>query len=88
MKNWVHRVLQMDVYVRQDDHEGRNGTQGGLERADVVWAVWSDDGETPVIRIISGRDRDGPDLSRANHPISTALLGSKRPFQCLRLKVR
>ncbi|GJD92588.1 hypothetical protein BHAOGJBA_6143 [Methylobacterium hispanicum] len=62
MKNCVDRVLQMEAYVRQDDQEGRNGVYGVLERADVVWAVWSDDGETPVVRVIRGRDRDGPDL--------------------------
>ena len=62
MRNWVDRVLQMEAYVRQDDQEGRNGTQGVIERADVVWAVWSDDGETPVVRVIRGRELDGPDL--------------------------
>jgi hypothetical protein len=60
MKNWVDRVLQMEAFVRQDDQEGRNGTQGVLDRADVIWAVWSDDGKTPVVRVIRGRDRDGP----------------------------
>ena len=62
MRNWVDRVLQMEAYVRQDDQEGRNGTHGVLERADVIWAVWSDDGETPVVRVIRGRELDGPDL--------------------------
>lgn len=62
MRNWVDLVLQMEAYVRQDDQEGRNGSHGVLERADVVWAVWSDDGETPVVRGIRGRGLDGPDL--------------------------
>lgn len=62
MKNCVDRVLQMEAYVRQDDQESRNGVYRVLERADVVWAVWSDDEETPVVRVIRGRDRDGPDL--------------------------
>lgn len=62
MKNWKERVLQMEAYVRQDDQEGRNGTHGVLDRADVVWAVWSDDGETPVVRVIRGRNLDSPDL--------------------------
>ncbi len=39
MRNWVDRVLQMEAYVRQDDQEGRNGTHGVLDRADVVWVV-------------------------------------------------
>ena len=62
MRNWVDRVLQMEACVRQDDQEGRNGTHGVLEGADVVRAVWSDDGETPVVRVIRGRDLDGPDF--------------------------
>lgn len=61
MKNWVDRILQTEAYVRQDDQEGRNGSAGVLDRADVVWAVWSDDGETPVVRVIRGRELDGPD---------------------------
>ncbi len=52
----------MEAFVRQDDQEGRNGTRGVLDRADVVWAVWSDDGVTPVIVVIRGRDLNGPDL--------------------------
>lgn len=48
--------------MRQDDQEGRNGSHGVLDRADVVWAVWSDDEETPVVRVIRGRYRGGPDL--------------------------
>ncbi|MCP1557094.1 UNVERIFIED_ORG: hypothetical protein M2438_001167 [Methylobacterium sp. SuP10 SLI 274] len=48
---------------------------GGLERADVVGAVWSDDRQTPVVRVIRGRDIDGPGLSRTNHSILTAAVG-------------
>ena len=58
--NWVDRVLQMEAFVREDDQEGRAGTLGGLDHADVIWAAWSNDGQTPVIRVIRGRDLSGP----------------------------
>jgi hypothetical protein len=58
MRSWVDRVLQTESSVHQ---EGRNGTYGVLERADVVSAVWTDDWETPVVRVIRGLSLDGLD---------------------------
>ncbi|ACK81456.1 hypothetical protein [Methylorubrum extorquens] len=48
--------------VRGDDQEGRKGTYGVLEQADVVWSVWLEDRHTPVVRVIRGRELTGPDL--------------------------
>ncbi|QRE77244.1 hypothetical protein [Methylobacterium aquaticum] len=60
--DWKRRVVEMGVLTRNDDDEGRQGTFGVLERADVVWAAWSDDGQTPAIRVVRGRDLTGPAL--------------------------
>lgn len=60
--NWVERVLQIEAFVREDDQEGKAGTLDVMDSADVIWAAWSDDGFTPKIRVIRGRDLSGPDL--------------------------
>jgi hypothetical protein len=62
MKSWADRALQMTAHMRQDDQEGRNGSHSVPVRADVIGAVWSDDEATPVVWVICGRDRDGPNL--------------------------
>lgn len=60
--DWVDRVLEIGATIRNDDAEGRRGTVGTLDKADVIWAAWSDDGQTPVLRVIRGRELTGPGL--------------------------
>lgn len=45
--DWVDRILEIGVTIRNDDEEGRRGTFGTLETADVIWAAWSEDGRPP-----------------------------------------
>lgn len=59
---WQRRVTEIGVLIKNDDDAGRKGTFKALEFSDVLWAAWSDDGQTPVIRVIRGRDLTGLDL--------------------------
>lgn len=60
--DWVDMVLEIGVTTKNDDAEGRRGTFGTLEKADVIWAAWSEDGQTPVVRAIRGRALTGHGL--------------------------
>lgn len=59
---WMRRVTEIGVLIKNDDDAGRKGTFRALESSDILWAAWSDDGRTPSIRVIRGRSLVGPDL--------------------------
>ncbi|MCI9878878.1 hypothetical protein [Methylobacterium sp. Leaf104] len=52
----------MGVRIKNDDDAGRKGTLKAIELSDVLWAAWSDDGRTPRIRVIRGRNLTGKHL--------------------------
>jgi len=60
--DWKERVVEMGVLTKSDDEQGLKGTAKALDLADVLWAAWSEDGRTPTIRVIRGRDLTGDDL--------------------------
>ena len=59
---WQRRVTEIGVRIKNDDDAGRNDTSKAIELSDVLWAAWSDDGQTPQIRVIRGRSLTGRDL--------------------------